>query len=101
MRITRAVRRGEALTDSLEARLALERVAYERRGARRARRGYLALAALALAGVVAGLLGPSALFLFSAVVLQSTLVARFLFLPRLERNLDQAEALNRAVVGRP
>jgi hypothetical protein len=100
MRITRAVRRGEALTDSLEARIALERVAYERRGARRARRGYLAIA-LALAGVVAGLLRPSALFLFSAVVLQSTLVARFLFLPRLERNLDQAEALNRTVVGRP
>ena len=99
MRITRAVRRGEALPTAEEARVAVERAIVERRRLRRARLGYVAVGVVAAAGVVVGIVGPFAFLLPSAVLLQFVVVAHFFYLPRLDRNLARAEELNRAIAG--
>lgn len=46
-------------------------------------------------------LGPLTLLLFSVLVFQSTVIVRFVYLPRLKHNLDHAEARNRAKAGIP
>ena len=96
-RITRAVRRGEAMSNEVDASIAVERAAEELRSLSRARLGYAAAALLAAAGVVVGIVGPREFLLPSAVLLEFIVVAHLFYLPRLGRNLRRAQDLNRAV----
>ena len=94
--IVRAVRRGQALTDPEDARVAYKRAIAERRGLPRVRLGYLVVGLLAAVGVVVGLVGPSFLLPPSAALLIFILVAFAFYLPKLDRNLARAVRLNRA-----
>ena len=95
MRIIRAVRRGEGLTNPEDARVAHELAIQERRGLPRVRLGYLVVGLLAVVGVVVGIVGPSALLPPSAFLLIFIIVAFAFYLPRLDRNLARAARLNR------
>ena len=95
MRIIRAVRRGQALTDPEDARVAHRLAIEERRGLPRVRLGYLVVGLLAAVGVVIGIVGPAALLPPSAFLLIFIIVAFAFYLPRLDRNLASAARLNR------
>lgn len=95
-RITRAVRRGQVLPTAAEARVAVERAIEEQRSLRRSRIAYVGVALLAGAGVVAGIVGPFAFLFPSGFLLGFVVIAQFFYLPRMERNVAQAEELNRA-----
>ena len=95
MRIIRAVRRGQGLTDPEDARVAYRLAIEERRGLPRVRLGYLVVGLLSAVGVVIGIVGPSAFLPPSAALLIFIVVAFAFYLPRLNRNLARAAKLNR------
>ena len=95
MRIIRAVRRGQGLTDPEDARVAYRLAIEERRGLPRVRLGYLVVGLLSAVGVVIGIVGPSAFLPPSAALLIFIVVAFAFYLPRLNRNLARAARLNR------
>ncbi len=100
MRIIRAVRRGQALTNPEDAQVACELAIEERRGLPRVRLGYLVVGVLAAVGVVVGIVGPSVLLPPSVALLIFIVVAFAFYLPRLDRNLARAARLNREAAGR-
>jgi hypothetical protein len=95
MRIIRAVRRGEGLTDPEDARVAYQLAIKERRGLPRVRLGYLVVGLLSAVGVIVGIVGPSAFLPPSAALLIFIVVAFAYYLPKLNRNLARAARLNR------
>ena len=103
MRIIRAVRRGQVLTDPEDARDAFQLATAERRGLPRVRLGYPVVGLLSAVGVVVGIAGPSAFLPPSLALLIFIVVAFAFYLPKLDRNLARAARLNREAArrGRP
>lgn len=96
-RITRGVRRGKAMENAADARIAVERAARERRGLRAARVAYAGVGVLGAAGVVAGIFGWWGFLVPGWFLFTFGALGVIYMLPRREQYLARAEELNRVV----